>query len=70
MMSNILEYRNVDIHYGKKQVIENVLLSMKPGEILGIVGESGSGKSTLIKKYFHDDRERKEHIAWYGCTGV
>ena len=49
MMSNILEYRNVDIHYGKKQVIENVLLSMKPGEILGIVGESGSGKSTLIR---------------------
>ena len=49
MMSNILEYRNVDIHYGKKQVIENVLLSMKPGEIFGIVGESGSGKSTLIR---------------------
>ena len=49
MMSNILEYRNVDIHYGKKQVIENVSLAMKPGEILGIVGESGSGKSTLIR---------------------
>ena len=49
MMSNILEYRNVDIHYGKKQVIENVSLAMKPGEILGIVGESGSGKSTVIK---------------------
>ena len=48
-MSNILEYRNVDIHYGKKQVIENVSLAMKPGEILGIVGESGSGKSTLIR---------------------
>ena len=49
MMSNILEYRNVDIHYGKKQVIENVSLSMKPGEILGIVGESGSGKTTVIR---------------------
>lgn len=48
-MSNILEYRNVDIHYGKKKVIENVSLAMKPGEILGIVGESGSGKSTLIR---------------------
>lgn len=49
MMSNILEYRNVDIHYGKKQVIDNVSLAMKPGEILGVVGESGSGKSTLIR---------------------
>ena len=49
MMSNILEYRNIDIRYRKKQVIENVSLAMKPGEILGIVGESGSGKSTLIR---------------------
>lgn len=49
MKSNILEYRNVDIHYEKKQVIENVSLAMKPGGILGIVGESGSGKSTLIR---------------------
>lgn len=46
---SILEYRNVDIHYGKKQIIEGISLAMKPGEILGIVGESGSGKSTLIR---------------------
>lgn len=46
---NILEYRHVDIHYGKKRVIEDVSLEMKSGEILGIVGESGSGKSTLIR---------------------
>lgn len=33
----------------KKQILKNVELTLKKGEILGIVGESGSGKSTLAK---------------------
>ena len=33
----------------RKQVLHDVTLSMKQGEILGIVGESGCGKSTLAK---------------------
>lgn len=34
---------------GRKQVIHNVNLTARDGEILGIVGESGCGKSTLCK---------------------
>lgn len=49
MEENILEYRSVDIAYGKKTAVQNISFSLKRGEILGLVGESGSGKSTIIK---------------------
>lgn len=34
--------------------VNNVNLSLKKGEILGIVGESGSGKSTLLQLIYQD----------------
>ena len=36
-------------HYGKQSgVIENLSLSIKPGEKIGLVGRSGAGKTTLV----------------------
>jgi oligopeptide transport system ATP-binding protein len=55
----VLEVKNLVKHYrGKRQIgrrgqliraVEDVSLTVGPGEVLGLVGESGSGKSTVGK---------------------
>ena len=44
-----IRFENVRFHYGKGAgVIENLSLSIAPGEKVGLVGRSGAGKSTLV----------------------
>ncbi len=44
-----IRFDGIGFHYGKqKGVIENLSLTVRPGERVGIVGRSGAGKSTLV----------------------
>ena len=46
-----IRFENVRFHYGRgadKEVIEDVSLTIRPGEKVGLVGRSGAGKSTLV----------------------
>lgn len=45
----MLEVRNLHAGYGIVPVIEDVSLTVNPGEILLIGGENGAGKSTLMR---------------------
>ena len=52
-MKNLLEIRNLNVEFdtdeGRILAVNNLSLSLKEGEVLGIVGESGSGKSVTAK---------------------
>lgn len=45
----ILEVRNIEKHFGRTNVLENVSFSMEEGNALAIIGSSGSGKTTLLR---------------------
>ena len=53
-MSNILELENISYVYGagtpfEKRAVNDVSISIKKGEFVGIMGHTGSGKSTLVQ---------------------
>ena len=49
MSRNFLEIKNLKKTFGSLEVIKDISLSVKEGEVLSIIGPSGSGKSTLLR---------------------
>lgn len=48
-MTNILEIKNISKKIKKRQILDNISLEIKQGEIFGFTGPNGAGKTTLIK---------------------
>lgn len=45
----LLGVRGLETGYGKKQVLFDVSLAVRPGEVVAIIGPNGSGKSTALR---------------------
>ncbi|MFB5268897.1 amino acid ABC transporter ATP-binding protein [Paenibacillus enshidis] len=45
----MIQFRNVNKHYGSFQVLKDINLTIEEGQVVVIIGPSGSGKSTLLR---------------------
>ena len=48
MSGTLLSVRGLSTGYGRSQVLYDVSLDLRPGEIVGLLGRNGMGKTTLV----------------------
>lgn len=66
MEEPVLVLDQVSFHYGYRLVLENINLTVWPGDFLGIVGPNGSGKSTLLKIILRLLRPSQGQVSLFG----
>lgn len=47
-----LKIDNLTFSYGEKDAIDDICLTVKKGEFVGLIGPNGSGKSTVLKNLY------------------
>lgn len=45
----MLQVKNIDVHYGVIQAVNDVSFAVKEGTIVSLIGANGAGKSTILK---------------------
>ncbi len=46
---NLIDIKNVSLHYGTRAVVTNVSVGVEQGEFFVIIGPNGAGKTSLLK---------------------
>jgi len=62
----IIRLKNIWFHYGRVPVLENINLSLKQHDFLGIIGPNGGGKTTLLKVILGLIRPTRGEVSVFG----
>ena len=47
-INTVIEFQNVSLSYGNRQILENINFKINEGQIFGMLGPNGVGKSTIF----------------------
>jgi len=62
----MLRVEGVDAYYGLSHVLQDVSLSVQPGEAVALLGRNGAGKTTTLKTIMGVVRAGRGRITWDG----
>ncbi|WP_220235527.1 ABC transporter ATP-binding protein [Marinomonas foliarum] len=62
----MMQFKDVDVHYGPIQALKKVSLTVDEGEIVTLIGANGAGKSTLLMSIFGQPRISSGEIIYRG----
>ena len=63
---NLLELKNIKVHYGGVKALDGVDVYLDEGEIVALMGPNGAGKSTILKALFGLAPIESGNIFWHG----
>ena len=67
-MTKAISVQNLNKSYGRKQVLTNLNLSVKPGTVFGLLGANGAGKSTSIECILGTKRADSRSFLFYSSS--
>jgi branched-chain amino acid transport system ATP-binding protein len=63
---NLLELRNIHVHYGGVKALDGASVYIDEGEIVALMGPNGAGKSTILKAIFGLAPISSGQVLWEG----
>ena len=63
---NVIQVERLTVHYGDRQVLHEIDLEVRAGEIMVVMGGSGSGKTTLLRQLIGLDDPTSGFVRLFG----